>query len=159
MPPCIYITGAPRSATELRTIIGYGFKEIVVRPLDFPILLQAVHRCLPLKSILSEPQLFKMSASDSVNVAIPMMFEALSETEITIIGDRQLVVGQILGLYAEPFSDSPVGEVVAVCGASYLVAPGSGKFRTTLYLQGITPALSRSIRKWIQATSAKRKSA
>lgn len=158
-PPVILVCPNEKTPRDLRQILSHGINEVVIRPFDMPLLLQAIDRCLPNKRILEEPQLFKMSASDEVAIASPMEFETISETEISVLGNRQFSRGEIVSLFSKPFDDEngSLKEVIAVCSSSQL-APTGRKYRTTFVLQGITPALSRNIRKWIQSTSAKQNS-
>jgi DNA-binding NarL/FixJ family response regulator len=158
-PPTLLVSATEKNPDQIRLALTAGFSEVMIRPMDVPVLLQAMHRLLPTKTLIKEQQLFKMSASDTVNVAQPMTFESISETEMIAIGSRQFASGEILSLYAPPFDDTQKREVIALCGISVATDSSDKLFRTTFYLQGITPSLSKSIRKWIQSTSAKAKAA
>jgi CheY-like chemotaxis protein len=158
-PPVILFSPAERSPGQLKTRLQEGFNDVMIKPLDMPILLQTIDRRIPDKNVLSEAPLFKLQTTDIVNVAVTMTFEAISESEITIVGDRQYGPGDIVGLYAGPFDEASSKEIVAVCSSSVLIAAGGNKYRSTFNLQGITHTLSRNIRKWIQSTCAKQRSA
>ena len=156
LPPMILLLGAERKPEDLKTLLGRGFNDVITRPVDQPIFIQKIDRLIPKAAILSESQFFRMETTGEVRVAISQAFESVSETDAVILSNSQTKVGDVVSLFGEPFNDGmPNREVVAVCLSCVASNNPVHPFRILFSLQGITPQLSQSIRKWIKSESAR----
>lgn len=154
--PFVFVSSKDRKPAEVREVLSKGFKEMLVKPVDMAILLQTINRLVPSKNILRTPALYNMPTSVTISVGLPLVLETLSETEVSITSDTPYYPGDVVSLYAEAFSESGQHEVVGTCIHSCRPL-GQERYKNLFSLQGVTPALSRSIRRWINLTCAKDK--
>lgn len=156
LPPILLILKENKNANDLRLLLSIGFAGIVTRQLDNSILLQKIDKLIPEAKILSENQFYKMQTENPVRVAICQVFESISETEATLLSNKLYLPGEVVSLFGEPFDNATENqEVVAVCTVCETTGNSLYPYRVIFHLQGITPAVAQSIRKWIKDESAR----
>ena len=151
LTPVIMLGSHDQTVGQLKEIFDMGIKDYLLKPFDFPLVMEKINTLLPAYKKVGNRQLHvETTRSEMVFLAQPEQFLKISEHGGTTLGDKDYEEGEIYYLSSPEIFGEENPSLWARCNFSHKYSNQPGKKESMFTFLAIDAGQLTSIRRWIK---------